>query len=172
VLECARSVVDFVVVDCGFCLERDEELAYDTAAPRRNGATLASLEAARIVVAVAGADPVGLARFVRARADLMDVLPHGELLTVINRVRRGVVGAGDPREEIAAALSRYAAITSIASIPDDAAAFDAAMVDGRLLCEVAPGSPARKAIRDLAVRIIDEPKRRRRGVLAALRGAG
>lgn len=170
VLECSRSAADYVVVDCGFCLEQDEELAYDTIAPRRNGATLAALEASRLVVAIASGDPVGLARFVRARADLLDLMPELELLTVVNRVRRGVVGAGDPREEIATALSRYAGITTMTVIPDDRAALDAAMVDGRLLCEVAPGSAARKAIRDVAIQLVDEPKRRRRGVLAALRG--
>jgi len=36
----------FTVVDCGFSLEQDEELSFDTAAPRRNGATLATLLAA------------------------------------------------------------------------------------------------------------------------------
>ncbi|MGE5763937.1 MAG: hypothetical protein ACM3ZF_08730, partial [Mycobacterium leprae] len=38
----ARSLAETTVVDCGFALEQDEELAYDTVAPRRNGATLAT----------------------------------------------------------------------------------------------------------------------------------
>lgn len=33
VLDLARSLAVTTVVDCGFCLEQDEELAYDTAAP-------------------------------------------------------------------------------------------------------------------------------------------
>ena len=45
VLELSRSLVSIVVVDCGFCLEDDEELSYDTVAPRRNEATLTSLAA-------------------------------------------------------------------------------------------------------------------------------
>ena len=57
----------YVVIDCGFGLERDEELSYDTVAPRRNGATLAALDAADTVVAVASGDPVGLQRL-RPRA--------------------------------------------------------------------------------------------------------
>ena len=32
-----------IMVDCGFCLEADEEISFDTVAPRRNGATLAML---------------------------------------------------------------------------------------------------------------------------------
>ena len=69
VLDLARSLAPFTVVDCGFCLEQDEELAYDTTAPRRNGATLAVLEAADEVIGVAAADPIGLARYVRALPD-------------------------------------------------------------------------------------------------------
>ena len=56
----ARLLCDWTVVDCGFSIEQDEELIYDTAAPRRNGATLVSLEQADVVVAVGAADPVGL----------------------------------------------------------------------------------------------------------------
>ena len=42
------------VVDCSFNVEDDEELSFDTAAPRRNGATLAVLEAADTVLCVSG----------------------------------------------------------------------------------------------------------------------
>ena len=38
----ARSLAAVTVVDCGFCLEQDEELSFDTAAPLRNGATLST----------------------------------------------------------------------------------------------------------------------------------
>ena len=48
----ARSLAAFTIVDCGFSLEQDEELSFDTAAPRRNGATLATLLAADTVIAV------------------------------------------------------------------------------------------------------------------------
>ena len=48
-LAAARALADFTVVDCGFCLETDEELSFDTLAPRRNGATLAVLDDADLV---------------------------------------------------------------------------------------------------------------------------
>lgn len=51
-LRLARGIVDHVVVDAGFAIEDDEELSYDTAAPRRNAATLAALEAADALVVV------------------------------------------------------------------------------------------------------------------------
>ncbi len=59
VLRLARGVADHVVVDVGFAVEDDEELSYDTAAPRRNAATLTALEAADHLVVVGAADPVG-----------------------------------------------------------------------------------------------------------------
>jgi MinD-like ATPase involved in chromosome partitioning or flagellar assembly len=162
VLGLARSLAAFSVVDCGFCLEQDEELAYDTAAPRRNGATLAVLEAADVVVSVAAADPVGLTRYVRARTDWAEVFPGPAALTVVNRVRRGVVGPGDPRRAVAAALERYAGISDIHAVPNDGDALDAAVSAGRTLAEVAPKSPAREAIRSLAAQIAGEPVERGR----------
>jgi MinD-like ATPase involved in chromosome partitioning or flagellar assembly len=171
VLAKARVLGEFVVVDCGFCLEQDEELAYDTDAPRRNGATLAVLAAADVTLSVAAADPLGLARYLRARGELTVARAGGELVTVVNRVRRVALGPGDPQVEIAAALQRYAGVTDPVMLADDPEATDAALAEGRLLCEVAPKSPARLGIRDLAVRLVDAPAKQRRGVLAALRGA-
>ena len=131
--------------------------------PRRNAATLVGLDAADVVVNVAGADPVGLARFLRTAADCA-ALTTGRRVTVANRVRRGVVGPGDPRREVAVALERYAGITDVLMVPDDPAAIDAALASGRTLAEASPGSPARAAIRTLAAQVagVPEPVRRRR----------
>jgi MinD-like ATPase involved in chromosome partitioning or flagellar assembly len=164
VLALARTIVGFVVIDCGFCLEQDEELVYDTAAPRRNGATLAALSAADVVAAVTGADPIALARYVRALPDCAEASPSGTPVTVVNRLRDGVVRSGDPRRAVSRALDRYAGITRLHMVPDDPAAVDAALVAGRVLAESAPRSPARLAIRDLAASLAgaqDEPGRSR-----------
>src|SRR6476660_5345166 len=66
----AREVAEVTVVDVGFCLEADEELSFDSMAPRRNAATLRSLELADTVYAVGAADPVGVPRLVRGLAEL------------------------------------------------------------------------------------------------------
>lgn len=162
-----RSLAAVTVVDCGFCLEQDEELAYDTAAPRRNGATLATLQAADTVVAVAAGDPLGLQRFVRALADLRDVVPGVEPVVVVNRVRRAVVGGGDAEREVAAALERYAGVRDVRFVPYDLDATDAALASGRTLAEVAPGSPARLALQSVAASLVGAalPRRRRRPLL-------
>jgi Flp pilus assembly CpaE family ATPase len=152
VLEEAQRAADLVVVDCSFCLEEDEELSFDTAAPRRNGATLAVLEAADTVLCVSGADPVALQRTIRALGELADVLPEVEPVIVVNQVRRGPV-AGRPEAEIAAALERFVGREVGAFLPADRRATDAALAEGRTLAEAAAGSPLRVALRDLAVQL-------------------
>ncbi|WP_138758677.1 AAA family ATPase [Modestobacter altitudinis] len=162
VLEEARRLAALTVVDCAFAVEEDEELSFDTAAPRRNGATLTVLESADDVVCVSGADPVALQRTVRALAELRDVLPEVEPVVVVNQVRRGPV-PGDARQEIAAALGRFTGREVRAFLPADRRATDAALAAGRTLAEVAPHSALRPALRSLAAELagVPEPAGRR-----------
>jgi Flp pilus assembly CpaE family ATPase len=162
VLDEARRLTELTVIDCGFSLEEDEELSFDTAAPRRNGATLTVLEAADEVLCVSGADPVALQRTVRALAELREALPEVEPLVVVNQLRRGPV-PGDARREIAAALERFAGRPVRTFLPADRRATDAALARGRTLAEVAPHSPLRAGLRTLAAQLaeVPEPVRRR-----------
>ena len=164
VLQEARRLAALTVLDCSFNVEEDEELSFDTVAPRRNGATLTVLEAADDVVCVSGADPVALQRTVRALAELREVLPGVQPSVVVNQLRRGPV-PGDPRQEIAAAFERFTGQQVRAFLPADRRATDAALAAGRTLAEVAPGSELRLALRALAAELADvpEPARRRRG---------
>ena len=153
VLEEARALAELTVVDCGFNLEDDEELSFDTAAPRRNGVTLAVLEAADAVICVSGADPVALQRSIRALDALRDVLPTVEPVIVVNQVRRGPV-AGDPQREIAEAFERFTGRPVGYFLPVDRRGTDAALASGRTLAEAAPGSPLRLALRALAASMV------------------
>jgi Flp pilus assembly CpaE family ATPase len=159
----ARSLAAVTIVDCGFGIEQDEELSYDTAAPRRNGATLTTLTAADTIVAVATADPVGLQRFVRALTDLRETVTTVEPIVVVNRVRRGVAGA-HPEQDIRGALQRYAGVDDPIFVPLDVRGFDAAIAAGRTLREAAPSSPVRAPLRQLAAQLAGVPmsKPRRR----------
>jgi MinD-like ATPase involved in chromosome partitioning or flagellar assembly len=153
----ARGVADWTVVDCGFALEADEEITFDTTAPRRNGATLSALSAADVVLAVGTADPVGLQRLVRGLQELADVLPPGRVpRVVVTRVRPGGVGSY-PNLRVADALARYAGVTSVVLVPDDRPAFDAALLAGRTVTEVVPGSSARQALAALAAELVLGP---------------
>jgi MinD-like ATPase involved in chromosome partitioning or flagellar assembly len=169
----ARELADVTVVDCGFGLERDEEVSFDTAAPRRNGATLSALSAADHVVAVGGAEPVALQRLVRGLHEVGELVPPGvPIWVVVNRVRASAAGAS-PASRIEQALERYTGVRSPFLVPDDREACDAVMLVGRSLTEHAPSSPARLAIGKVARQITGTPgkvrrpprERRRRRVL-------
>jgi MinD-like ATPase involved in chromosome partitioning or flagellar assembly len=152
VLDEARTLAELTVVDCAFSLEDDEELSFDTAAPRRNGVTLAVLEAADTVICVSGADPVALQRSIRALDALRDVLPTVEPVIVVNQVRRGPV-PGDPQREIAEAFERFTGRAVGHFLPADRRGTDAALASGRTLAEAAAGSPLRLALRALTASV-------------------
>lgn len=160
--ECA-SAVPVTVVDVGFCLEADEELSFDTTAPRRNGATLAALEVADEVVVVGSADPVALQRLVRGLDQLGEVT-SARRTVVVNRVRAGAVGK-DPGRRVREALRRFAGVDDVVLVAEDQPAVDAAVLEGRTLREARPSSAARTGLRELAGRVGDR-------VLASPRGRG
>lgn len=151
----ARRLADVTVVDCGFSLEEDEELSFDTMAPRRNAVTLATLTAADLVVAVGAADPVGVQRLVRALAELAEAVPAVRTRVVVNRLRRSAVGP-EPHRQLTEALGRYAGTPVAAFLPEDRESLDAALLRARPLREVAGRSAVRAALRDLAVGVGDD----------------
>lgn len=161
VLTVARQLAGFVVVDCGFSIEDDEELSYDTLAPRRNAATLTSLEAADELVVVGSAEPIGLQRLVRAVQDL-GAVPAPSPRVVVNRVRASAVGAR-PERRIREALERFAGMDDLTFLPWDQQGLDAAMLAGKSLAEQAPASDLRLAIASLAQRYAGGSPQVRRG---------
>ncbi|KRF24201.1 ParA family protein [Phycicoccus sp. Soil803] len=161
VLATARGLVSFVVVDCGFAIEDDEELSYDTLAPRRNAATLTALEEADELVVVGTADPIGLQRLVRAVQDLASV-PSPRARVVVNRVRPTSVGPR-PERRIAEALGRFAGMDDLTFLPLDQPTLDSAVFAGTTLAESAPQSALRRALATLADGYAAPfPERRRR----------
>lgn len=146
VLERAREKADTVVVDTGFCLEADEELSFDSMAPRRNAATLRSLEVADEVIAVGAADAIGMPRLVRGLAELAQAVPDAAPRVVLNKVRRSSVGRS-PRKQLGEAWQRFGPTGDIeAFLPADSEACDAALLSGSVLLECAPDSALRLAI--------------------------
>jgi MinD-like ATPase involved in chromosome partitioning or flagellar assembly len=162
VLAAGRQLADVTVVDCGFCLEADEELSFDSMAPRRNGVTLALLDEADLVVAVGSADPVGLQRLVRGLGELRDAEIETPVWPVLNRVRRAAV-PGDPAKELAAALARFTGLRPAALLPYDQSALDAAISAGRTLAESRPDSALRRAVQEMAQSIRGAPDTPTRG---------
>lgn len=152
VFDVARTAAALTVVDCGFALEADEEITFDTVAPRRNGATLASLAHADLVLAVGSADPPGMERLVRGLVELAEMVPEAVPRVVLNRLRKSAAG----RDEAAAALSRFAGLGVLAALPEDRPATDLAWRRGEPLLQVAPASPLRAALRELAAAVVPQ----------------
>ena len=156
VLNAVRDWVDVTVVDVAASFEHDEELMTDLNAPRRNAATIEVLRSADRVVAVGSADPVGLSRFLRAHSELVELTAPERIATVINKLRSGSIGL-NPGAQVRQTLARFGRIDDPVLIPWDLAAFDAALLSGRTLGDVAPRSAARVAIRELAARMLPAP---------------
>jgi MinD-like ATPase involved in chromosome partitioning or flagellar assembly len=150
ILETSRSLTALTFLDCGFSIELDEEISYDVSAPRRNGATLAALHAADMVIVVGSADPVGLGRLLSALADLSVQAPDVAPVVVVNRMRSSL---GWSPAEVADMVRRTTQLEVETFLPDDAAACDRAVVQGQTLIECASGSRLTKALERLAVQL-------------------
>ncbi|WP_371030670.1 MinD/ParA family protein [Pseudoclavibacter sp. JSM 162008] len=145
VLEKCREVADLVVVDVGFSLESDDEIASDAFSPRRSAATLTALTAADRVLAVADGQAVGLQRFLRARVNLVDLIDDTPTDVIVNRVRADAVGLG-AAGQIRHVLSRFAGLEAQALIPLDQAACDRALLAGEPVTYASPRSAFARAI--------------------------
>lgn len=145
-LAACRAWADYTVVDVAGSLERDEEIMSDLEAPRRNAATLAALRSADLIVAVAGADPVGVARFLRAYSELRATVGLTPVAVVANRLRPGALGI-DARGQVRRTLDRFGGIDDVWFVPQDPRSADAALLSARPIADVAPKSPLTLAIR-------------------------
>ncbi|WP_151524308.1 AAA family ATPase [Serinicoccus kebangsaanensis] len=157
VIQQARALARWVVVDVASSVEQDEELSFDTDAPRRNGATLCALQEADRVLVVGSGDPVGLQRLVRA-LDQLPGLSAGAPEVVVTRVRPGPVGP-EPGRRIVETLRRFARADRIHLVPEDRETLDAALLHGHTLAETRPGSPAQQALVTLAAHLGGRPAR-------------
>nr|MBA2446330.1 hypothetical protein [Nocardioidaceae bacterium] len=154
ILAVSRRCHAFTVVDCGFNLEFDEEISYDTAAPRRNGATVEALELADLIVVVGAADPVGLGRLIRGVSDVLTAVPSASPYLVVNRYRGGL--GWSPRE-VSQMVVRATGIEAVRLLPDDPTACDRAVVHGRTLTECAPEAKLTRALAEMAAEIVGVP---------------
>lgn len=149
VLERCRDWAEVTVVDVAASLERDESISSDLFAPRRHAATLAVLEHADDVVAIAGGDTVGIARLVRALPELQELVPQARVRVVVNKVRASAIGMA-PEAAVQETLRRLAAVTPQACWPFDGRAVDAALLEGRPLVDVAGRSRLRRRMQAFA----------------------
>ncbi|MEP6842654.1 MAG: regulator, partial [Pseudolysinimonas sp.] len=126
VLTAARDGAEVTVVDVAASFEHDEELMTDLNAPRRNAATIEVLRSADRVVAVGAADPIGLSRFLRAHAELAELVEPDRIVTVINKLRSSAIGL-NAAAQVRQTLARFGGIEAPVLVPWDPTAFDAAL---------------------------------------------
>ncbi|MDQ4215433.1 AAA family ATPase [Microbacterium sp. ASV81] len=171
-LEACREWSAVTIVDVAASLETDEEIVSDLDGPRRNAAALAALAAVDRIVAVASADPLGIARFVRGYAELRAEIGDTPVTVAVNRVRPGPLGI-DARGQIRRALDRFSGIRDVHFLPHDQRALDAAALYARPVSDVSGRSPFTTAVRALASSLLrDETapaatRRARRGRVPA-----
>lgn len=140
ILDRARSGAEWTVLDLGFSIEEDDAGAFGTTAPQRNAMTLAALDEADELVVVGSADPVGLARLARALVELLEMSPGRSLHVVVNRARSSL---GWSENDVRGMVEGFVVPASMHFVPDDRAAADRALVNGRSLVET--GSSALSA---------------------------
>lgn len=149
VLRLTRRLSALTVVDCGFCLEGEEEFGSATSAPGRNATTLAALAAADVLVVVGAADPVGLRRLISGLSDLDAVEAPADRCVVLNRVRPHAAGPR-PAETLGSALGRHTGVGEPFLVPEARELVDAAVFAGRSVVETHPRSPVALALGQLA----------------------
>ncbi|MGO1172701.1 MAG: nucleotide-binding protein [Actinomycetaceae bacterium] len=156
VWEVLREVARVVVVDVGAGAEENDGGDFG---PARHQATLSALAAADEVVVVGAADPVGMRRLVLTLTEARErgLAEQAGRTVVVNRVRRAAAGP-DPALAVREALFRYAGTEDAVLVPHDAATADAALLGGTTWRESAQGSGARRAVQDLAHRLLDLPE--------------
>ncbi|MBX3088512.1 MAG: regulator [Cryobacterium sp.] len=162
VIDACSAWVDFTIIDTGFSFEQDEEISSDLMVPRRNAATISSLESADAIIEVGAGDPVGLSRFLRAHVDLIEAFNAGSIVTVINKVRASAIGA-NPGGQVERTLQRFGGISRPHLIPFDHSALDAALISGRTLLDAAPRSQVRGSMSRLAAELGQSMLSRRAG---------
>lgn len=143
ILEVARAAFDFVVVDLASFLEIG--LRPSLGGPDRSELTRDILAQAEQVILICAADPIGVHRFLQALQGLRQIAMTGEVFTMVNRLRKSVLGVG-AKQQLAETLSRLAQINVSAFIPDDPATADLAMRNSLPMAMGKRGSPAKQAI--------------------------
>ncbi len=94
------------------------------------------------------ADPVGIARFLRAYVDLVEVVEPERLHIAMNRLRPSAIGPG-PLAQVVSTLERFGGIHASVVIPLDQGALDSAVLAGRTVQDAAPKSSVRQAVAEL-----------------------
>ncbi len=152
VYEQVKHDAPWTIVDCAPPLDHDQGIAFDSHAPRRNAATLTTLEYADLVVIVGKADPVGIKRLIDAIGQFKELHPERSYLVVVNQAPARVTGK-DRRIQIAKALKRFADEEAPYFIANDQSIASSALEWGKAVTEGRSKSDLPTALESLAAMI-------------------
>lgn len=142
-VQVASQQFEFVILDVA--AEIQAQIRSVNSAVDRNSVSRWAIANSDLVVAVAGADPVGVARHLDAMSAVMELQPRGEVLTLVNRLRTSVLGLS-AKQQITQTLAGLGQLQVAGFVPDDPAAADAALKASMPMAMSKRSSQARLAI--------------------------
>lgn len=123
----AAENYDYLVLDVAAAHEQD--LFSNSSPVNRNCVTRWALQYSDQIVAVCGADPVAISRFLDAFVSLGELNIRGEILCVVNRVRNSALGPS-AKQQISQTLNRLVNVQVSVFIPEDQSVVDSALRGG------------------------------------------
>jgi cellulose biosynthesis protein BcsQ len=134
---------DYVILDVAS--PTADSLQTSNSSVNRNAVTRWAIGYSDYVIAVCGADPVGVSRFLDAMVRLSELKPSGQVLTIVNRLRTSVLGSS-AKQQIIDSLERLGQITVAGFVPDDPVAADSAIKASLPIGLVRRSSQAKQSI--------------------------
>lgn len=142
-IEVAKNSFDYLIIDLASSIEGG--LRPGLGGPDRTELTREILVQADQVILICAADPVGVHRFLGAYQDFKKLPLTGDVVTVVNRLRKSVLGSR-AKQQLAETLSRLAQLNVAAFIPDDPDTADLAVRNSLPMAMGKRGSTAKQAI--------------------------
>jgi MinD-like ATPase involved in chromosome partitioning or flagellar assembly len=150
VLQCARGLVPWTVVDLGSCIEGSDLDWVEPGTPQRFGAARTALVDADIVLCVGRTDPIGLTRMLRELPKVRALAPTADVRLVLNRTR-GRAGSRRAIELVSGVIGQPAI-----ELLDDPRNVERAVARGCPVSEVAPTSALVTGIERLARELLPD----------------
>ena len=150
VLQCARVLVPWTVLDLGSCIEGSDLDWAEPGTPQRFGAARTALVDADIVLCVGRTDPIGLTRMLRELPKVQALAATADLRLVLNRTSGGA--ASRRALELVSGVVGQPAIELL----DDARNVQRAVARGCPVSEVSPTSALVTGVEQLARELLSE----------------
>lgn len=122
----ASAEFDFIILDVASPISAG--LGSLSSSVDRNAVTRWALGYSDLVISICGSDPISIARYLAAMAQMSELKPKGQVLTLVNRLRTSVLGSS-AKQQIVETLATLGQITVNGFIPDDPAAADLGIRD-------------------------------------------